>query len=479
MFSFRVDYLTHRSVASDVANRDTHEWPPHPARFFAALVAAARETGGNAYDDALRWLEALPPPDIAAGTLSLREVTTHFVPVNEPKAMGDVEGRLGLLPERRSRQPRTFPSATLNEPVVHFIWREATPQNEVRAKLEAVARCVTYLGHSSSLVAVQLVDDPGVAGNYVPDAEGGYVSLRVPSEGLLDAYDEAYEVQRATKVRGRLPAQTALYRPMVTGEATTEPPPQQGHFGEMIVAALRSTEGGRYPARNLMALTDTFRRAVLSRWDAVVRPEIPLLLSGHGADGSPAREPHAAFVALPDVAHAHARGHILGVAVVLPVGVSRALRGDIVDAVASVQQLTMGAAGVWELVPPDAQGAPLRTLQESAWRGVARRWASVTPVLLDRFPDDMDGEEAEDIVRLACERAGYPRPRRVLVSGFSVHQGVEPSRHFSIPRREGKPTRLARHVVLEFAERVRGPVLVGAGRFRGMGLCRPWEEDGR
>jgi len=41
------------------------------------------------------------------------------------------------------------------------------------------------------------------------------------------------------------------------------------------------------------------------------------------------------------------------------------------------------------------------------------------------------------------------------------------------PARAGKPARPQIHVHLRFAERVAGPVLLGAGRFLGYGLCRP------
>lgn len=34
------------------------------------------------------------------------------------------------------------------------------------------------------------------------------------------------------------------------------------------------------------------------------------------------------------------------------------------------------------------------------------------------------------------------------------------------------------HAVLLFEREVRGPVLIGAGRFRGYGLCRPLSQGG-
>ena len=39
-FSFVIEYLTGYAVATDPANREQAEWPPHPARVFMALAAA-------------------------------------------------------------------------------------------------------------------------------------------------------------------------------------------------------------------------------------------------------------------------------------------------------------------------------------------------------------------------------------------------------------------------------------------------------
>jgi CRISPR-associated protein Csb2 len=57
-----------------------------------------------------------------------------------------------------------------------------------------------------------------------------------------------------------------------------------------------------------------------------------------------------------------------------------------------------------------------------------------------------------------------------------VRQG--PSRDaVQIPDESALADRPRRHLVLYFAEPVAGPVLLGAGRFRGLGLCRPVAEE--
>jgi len=53
-----------------------------------------------------------------------------------------------------------------------------------------------------------------------------------------------------------------------------------------------------------------------------------------------------------------------------------------------------------------------------------------------------------------------------------LKRGVPPVRAFQT-RRVGIPPRLASHALLVFPEPVRGPVLLGAGRYFGLGLFRP------
>ena len=91
MFALGLHYLNGWSMAAqDGARKEQAEWPPHPDRVFMALAAAWFETGEDTEDharegDALRWLQALPPPAIAASDAGFRTVTTIYVPVNDDK----------------------------------------------------------------------------------------------------------------------------------------------------------------------------------------------------------------------------------------------------------------------------------------------------------------------------------------------------------------------------------------------------------
>ena len=106
MFALELTLLTGRYVATQYNDRRRVEWPPHPARLFSALAAAhfAVETPCSVEREALKWLEALGAPEIAASNTAddaaelARDVVTVFVPVNDTTVVGDLDAEFARLP---------------------------------------------------------------------------------------------------------------------------------------------------------------------------------------------------------------------------------------------------------------------------------------------------------------------------------------------------------------------------------------------
>ena len=98
-------------------------------------------------------------------------------------------------------------------------------------------------------------------------------------------------------------------------------------------------------------------------------------------------------------------------------------------------------------------------------------------MVLDRHFDGEDkwGRAAESVMD-SCEHIGLPRPGEVLLSPVSLVEGVPHARGFSsLTRKRDGGRQMHAHAVMIFREPVLGPVLIGAGRFRGYGLCRPMD----
>jgi CRISPR-associated protein Csb2 len=195
---------------------------------------------------------------------------------------------------------------------------------------------------------------------------------------------------------------------------------------------------------------------------------VPGLLSGHGA------HPHAAYVALPfvDERQRYADGHVLGLAVVLPRRIEPAARRQALRPLAALRHLDVPGAGRLAVERITAASAPPPfNLRPATWSESATVWATATPVLLDRFPKK--GYPAERVIADGCRFVGLPEPRDVQVTHHSPLYGAGPSGGFVKVRRAGDRPRLTKHVTLTFDRPVRGPVLLGAGRYFGLGLLRP------
>jgi len=287
-------------------------------------------------------------------------------------------------------------------------------------------------------------------------------------------------VERSAAESGGGPGLAVLAR-----RTTAEP--ARSVFGECIVLHEIAPLKERRLAPPLAPTEDITRsmRAALMRYADDPPPPV---LTGHMPDGRRLEQPHVAFLAPPanvcapaghGVAIDGLSGAVGAVAVVLPRGTAALDRAAIVCALERWERagfrLLLGRAGVMQLARAD-------TALSQAWRGPSRRWASVTPVALERNPGDLTARDpgkaaaavrhAEETVARGCTHIGLPRPTRVRVMPRSSFPAAPPASAFApYPRNGNGFKRVCVHVELEFAEPVQGPVVLGVGRYFGVGLC--------
>jgi CRISPR-associated protein Csb2 len=147
-------------------------------------------------------------------------------------------------------------------------------------------------------------------------------------------------------------------------------------------------------------------------------------------------------------------------------------------ALMKVDHLLIPRVGRFDLDRLSPEQNALYNLRAATWMKPARRWSSVTPILLDRFPKKGRNSIGAIIAR-SCENVGLPRPLEVFAARCSSLHGVEPSFRFVTQRRSPSApnARLYTHVEVTFEQEVAGPILLGAGRHFGLGLMRPLQED--
>lgn len=501
MFSIAIRYLC--GWASAASNKkEEPEWPPHPDRVFMALVAAWAETEADeAERQSLLFLQQLPEPCLSVSLdAELHAAVSIFernsdagerapVPVYVPTNISDEELRrdrkseklLRVLPSERKRDKRHFPAVIPESDTVYLIWPDVELPAEHRAALERLCAKVGYLGDTSSLVQIWVEDNPPPP-TLVPTDERHY-SSRLRVFRTLDELKADYERD----------SQAGEYRPRTfkwgyyREPEEAKPPIPTSHFAELLV--LRRTAGPTLDITDTLWLTKTLRDAAISLWDKHIKQPIPEWLSGHTPEGERSRREngHLAFVALPNVGHQHADGELKGMALAVPGDVTKDEQTLLLDALfqwdeqsgeTQPLELTLGRLGMWRLEQETRSFPRMVTLRKSVWLGPAARWASVTPIVLDRYPKNGESE-AEEMVAAACERIGLPRPREVVLMPGSLFIGVPPARRFPpLPKKFGKTLDQHTHALLIFDEPVRGPMLLGAGRYRGYGLCRPYRSGG-
>jgi CRISPR-associated protein Csb2 len=455
------------------------EWPPHPARVFCALVASGPD---DEEWEALRWLEAQPPPEVHAPALLGEASADLFVVSNAVAPKGGSQEYPG-----RTQQARVKPRALPAQRTFSVVWPQAEVSPAHLRALQALARRVPYVGRVTADAEVTVSDvidlvDDDVEVHEPTELRLANVDLRVPYPGycdrLLDAHlagRRAWEESRRAPYRRRRP------------EAPEEPDVVAGPYDNLVVLAVAGRSHLGMPLT--ATVTEQLRRATMGRVEEVAGA-IPPEVSGHDADGIP----HVAYLALPNVGeparlpgservfrerNPHADGRLLGVAAAVPTGradvaavLHRALVGS--PGRAGLAQLTLGRNGVVALEPAGFHGRAAALLP-GRWSGPSECWATATPLVLDRFPR-AGRDDVEDLVANALATAGYPRPVEVVTQRSPILPGSTTLARSRVQRRAGVPTRPWVHAWVRFPSLVRGPVLAGSMRYRGLGLFAPLTE---
>ena len=472
-----IEFLTGVYRASTGVASETPDWPPQPDRVFSALVAAWGSGGETAEGRAaLEWLEEQAPPTIHASGYEGRTAPEVFVPPNDMRSSRASRTYLRMLPDRRPRQPRRFPTVRPHDPVMHLVW-EADPPAPTLGHLQALARDVTYVGHSASLVRCLFAGGRDVARDAAPARTRIY-------RGRLRELRDAHA---ANPVRPLIPATPANVAPAIGDLRSTTA--STGLRTPLVLECLSDVPDLRAAA----ILCRMLRRALMSGYRQTLgAAEVPAEVSGHRPDGAPGRDEHLAIQPLAFVGHPHADGRIMGFALITAAGSdlldSRAFRRAFravarFDEARERRVLELGGEplSVPVLLSPNTGESPVRSLQFDPYVAPARVWASATPVVLDRHLKGGGDEEERELVALACEYAGLPRPatEAIQVGRHSALAGAPAARpgargpawsSWRVPR--SLATRPIVHVTVAFEEPVGGPVLLGAGRFTGLGLLR-------
>ena len=447
------------------------EWPPSPARLFCALVAAegTRDRCQLTSGEELSWLERLPPPDIHASApedVFVSRLQDRYVVVDATE-----DGAVQDYPARQARLVRRGVRQSPRDARITYVWPDASPSSGQLAALRVRAARVGYLGCADTPAMLAVSDR-------LPDGLGGHwraerssrMTLPVPYPGFLRALDASYDAWVGGVKTRRAWIRTERVGYLPPGVATAKP--QQQRPSLIWLRLDRAVDGG-----NLLAVTDTLRQAVLDHVQRLLPDaEVPDVLHGHRPPGE--KGPQARFLALPDVGHRHADGRLLGAAVWLPPQTDPDLVQAVRTAVARLCGERLVAPGRFDLGLSVFGGEPRPwAANPRRWTRLARRWVTATPIVHERWIKH--GPGLAEITRW-CRHADLPTP---VVDARLTRFPTLPGALDLHPRRVTRPGRESRpypysHAVIEFAEPVEGPVVIGRSRQLGLGLMAPADPAG-
>lgn len=452
------------SYEAQLADREP-EWPPHPYRVFAALVAAAGASPTPAEEECLVAMADLGAPVIYA--------PKDVWPTKKYKVW--VPGSTTAKGEEKTyvKQPVFANRAmVVGTPKVRFEWPSAGSVDH--AVLAGLLGRIGHLGRCGGIVVAGIGDvgkQPEGTSTWVPDEHGK--SLRVASRRALSSMRSVY-----ARNMGDYP-NYVWHRYRRADEDVEDV--ATGPWKALCCYRLSGTPD--LQGTDALAICGAVRSASLKALGRL-SGEKGAEWSGHDADGKPTCVAHVAWVPLVFADAQYANGRVLGVGVALP---ERVAAPPIPD------EISFGGHSYSVESTADLLRVPW-TLQEERWVRPSRAWATVTPIALPKRHGrkkvrGKDGtlrikprrrltdEEVGDEIAAAFTEAGFPMPAEVRAGPGPMVTGSEPARNYLSRRRPDEMPRRLAHAIACFDQPVSGPVMVGFYRHFGLGLLAPIDED--
>ena len=474
------------------------DWPPAPARLFQALVAGAARGVHLADEDgaALEWLEKLDAPVIAAPVVQEGQSFNNFVPNNDLDKYGGDPRKIGEIRTPKTIRPYIFNAKT---PLL-FIWtfdNDASSESHARTVCQNAER-LYQLGRGVDMAwawaellntdeaEARLARHGGVV--YRPGDNGTGKALLCPMKGSLASLKARYDANRArfTYVReGKKPQQLFSQPPKPRFAKVAYDAPTRRFLFE-IRAATSDESFAPWPFTKVVGLVAALRDKATDRLKGVVHGragEIDRVLVGREATEAD-KAARVRILPLPSIGHRHADRAIRRVLVEVPPNCP--LRADDIEwAFSGLEKIDLATGEILCNLVPSEEGGMLNHYGVSDNEQYhCRTWHTITPAAL---PVMRTGRRTAGTKRVAGEaktaRAVMQALRHagIAVPVESIRVQREPfdrngarSETFAMPGRFA--ARGLHHVKIVFAQAVRGPLVIGNGRYLGLGLMAP-EED--
>ena len=467
------------------------EWPPSPFRLFQALVAGALAGAPRARAEELSpactWFEGLPAPLIAAPPARQGRRSDLWVPNNDLDAVGGDPRRVEKIRTAKRVAPRLFaPDAPFL-----YLWPLAGEvDGPATAAITAMAERLYQFGRGVDMAYASAEVIPADAAQarvaahhdavYRPAAQGeGGMVLRCPTAGSFASLRQRHCAQRTRLRNGHL----------------TQAPPARFHtvayaaLPTRLLFDLMEGEGEPRFARVPQTQAAWLVEQVRERLQAVLTHMLgdPLLVErlvvGRGA-GEADKAQRLRIIPLPSIGFEHADRAIRRVLIEVPPDCPIPAR-EIEWAAGAVHLGADQDGAIIDATRPQLVRAGddemLRHYGTGGRAHPVRVWRTVSPAVLPAHrPHGRTGgaeraageAQAAHAVRQALRHAGIVNDvETIAVQREPFERRGERADAFVSPTRLAN--RALHHVEISFRTPRAGPLLIGDGRYVGLGVMAP------
>jgi CRISPR-associated protein Csb2 len=476
------------------------DWPPAPFRLFQALLAgsyggrwqAEPESAQQQKDAAFAWLEQLDPPHIAAPAKLDGRRTIYFVPNNDLDAVGGDPQRVAEIRVRKVVRPVLFGT---DVPFL-YAWPFNGDDTQARLLCKLTARLHTLgRGIDPAFAVAEIFDWTTAEGRL--RAHGGTIArpsetatgdclVPCPMAGSLASLRTRHEASRrrfTARREGR--SVVTLFRqppkPLFRGVA-------YDRLVRRFLFELRPADGARpfqpISLDRVAPVAKAVRDRIAERLTQALpgrAAEIERFVIGRSAtDADKARR--IRILPLSSIGMEYTDPAIRRVLVEIPPDCPITVE-DVLWAVSGqrISDRIDGETG--EILAEGPVLVPSETARMLEHYGIgaspSKRWQTVTPAALpERRPVGRIGGDARAAAegRAAAAVANALRHSGLDPAGIAVRVQSEPLHRNGLRSDAFDPDRFdrrsLRHVEITFPRALRGPIVIGDGRWLGLGLMR-------
>ncbi len=469
----------------------TGDWPPAPARLFQGLIAGCSPAKTLSLGDAFRWLETLSPPDILAPSVRVGQRTTNYLPNNDLDAFQfDIARWSKTKGAKRFAQPNLF---DVDIPLL-YAWALADDSPHA-ATLCQIANQLYQLGRGVDMAYARgeildqaayhalIANYPGV--HYRPGVPATSGGLDCPVPGSFDSLENRFQ-QQSKRFRVSDDGKTTIFvqPPKALFSAYNYNSAPERFLFELIesfeageFAPWQQTAAPRLVERVRDLASDRFVKAMPAKRALIERVFI-------GRDAKPADiATRIRIFALPSIGHQHADRAIRRILIEIPPNCP--LRPDDIEWAFSGLQLSQSADQASGAVISEVRLLRAQANDMLRHYGInahaSRVWRSVTPVALPFVPVAQS--------QSGTQRFAKNQALSVLVLNALRHADVSAKVVGIRVQKEPFESKGAMaqaftygdrftalnlwHLEIEFATPINGPLVLGDGRYLGLGLLAP------